>query len=136
MRIHILIYSFILQQGEINSGLQSFFETFNKLLDQSDFKDLAKSCEKCVQILTSLIVKTADQNVKVTQGHNMADLDTWVNATAPARIDLAGGWTDTPPICMHFGGKVCGLAIQVDGKVSKEGKILYEKNLSLYVWEA
>ena len=33
-----------------------------------------------------------------------AVLDTWVLATAPARLDLAGGWSDTPPIC--FDGSV------------------------------
>ena len=43
-----------------------------------------------------------------------------VKVTAPARIDLAGGWTDTPPICYDFGGKVCGVAIAIDGEVSIE----------------
>lgn len=27
-------------------------------------------------------------------------------AQAPARIDLMGGWSDTPPICYEFGGAV------------------------------
>jgi fucokinase len=41
-------------------------------------------------------------------------LDKWVISTAPARIDLAGGWSDTPPICYEFGGAVTGLAVTVD----------------------
>ena len=27
----------------------------------------------------------------------------WIVATAPARIDLSGGWSDTPPICFEHG---------------------------------
>jgi fucokinase len=45
-----------------------------------------------------------------------APLDTWVIATAPARIDLSGGWSDTPPICVEYGGAVCGIAVTVDGQ--------------------
>ena len=41
----------------------------------------------------------------------------WVIASAPGRIDLAGGWSDTPPICFsEFGGAVTGLAVKIDGK--------------------
>eukprot|EP00977_Amphora_coffeiformis_P019448 scaffold7257_cov177-Amphora_coffeaeformis.AAC.1 len=32
-----------------------------------------------------------------------ACLGRWVVATAPARIDIAGGWSDTPPICFEHG---------------------------------
>ncbi|MFO0827828.1 MAG: L-fucokinase [Phycisphaerales bacterium] len=37
-------------------------------------------------------------------------------ATAPARIDLAGGWSDTPPICHERGGTVVNVAIALDGR--------------------
>jgi len=37
-------------------------------------------------------------------------------ASAPARIDLAGGWSDTPPISYEHGGSVACLAVLVDGK--------------------
>eukprot|EP00548_Thalassiothrix_antarctica_P017801 CAMPEP_0194198258 /NCGR_PEP_ID=MMETSP0154-20130528/77664_1 /TAXON_ID=1049557 /ORGANISM="Thalassiothrix antarctica, Strain L6-D1" /LENGTH=341 /DNA_ID=CAMNT_0038923027 /DNA_START=89 /DNA_END=1111 /DNA_ORIENTATION=- len=40
----------------------------------------------------------------------------WTVATAPARIDLAGGWSDTPPICFQYGGAVVGLAVNVDNR--------------------
>ena len=38
---------------------------------------------------------------------------TVATARCPARLDLSGGWTDTPPICYEMGGKVVDLAIQV-----------------------
>lgn len=41
-------------------------------------------------------------------------LGAWVSADAPARIDLAGGWTDTPPITYEAGGTVVNAAVTVD----------------------
>lgn len=38
-----------------------------------------------------------------------------VVATAPARIDLGGGWSDTPPISYEVGGEVTNLAIRLVG---------------------
>lgn len=42
-------------------------------------------------------------------------LGTWVRCDAPARIDLAGGWSDTPPICYERGGSVIAAAVLVGG---------------------
>jgi len=52
-------------------------------------------------------------------------------ATCPARLDLAGGWSDTPPICTELGGAVVNSAIMLNGqypiqviaKLSDEPKI-------------
>ena len=35
---------------------------------------------------------------------------------SPVRIDLAGGWTDTPPFCLMEGGNVINLAIELNGQ--------------------
>jgi galactokinase/mevalonate kinase-like predicted kinase len=40
--------------------------------------------------------------------------DETVWTSAPARVDLAGGWSDTPPICQERGGAVVNLAIDLD----------------------
>ena len=34
-------------------------------------------------------------------------------ASAPARVDLAGGWTDVPPYATEVGGAVCNVAIEM-----------------------
>ena len=39
-----------------------------------------------------------------------------VRVTAPVRIDLAGGWSDTPPICYREGGTVLAMAVTLDGR--------------------
>lgn len=39
-----------------------------------------------------------------------------VKVTAPVRIDFAGGWSDTPPICNREGGTVLNAAVLLEGK--------------------
>lgn len=51
---------------------------------------------------------------------------------SPVRIDIAGGWTDTPPYCLMEGGSVINLAIELNGqpplqtyvRPSKEARIV------------
>ena len=35
---------------------------------------------------------------------------------SPVRIDLAGGWTDTPPFSLYAGGNVVNMAIELNGQ--------------------
>lgn len=39
-----------------------------------------------------------------------------VVATSPVRVELAGGWSDTPPICQEFGGAVVNAAMTLGGR--------------------
>lgn len=58
--------------------------------------------------------------------------DQIVWSRSPVRIDLAGGWTDTPPYCLYVGGNVVNVAIELNGqpplqvyvKPSREYKII------------
>ena len=43
-----------------------------------------------------------------------ADQIVW--GRSPVRIDLAGGWTDTPPYCLNEGGNVVNIAIELNGQ--------------------
>lgn len=43
-----------------------------------------------------------------------ADQIVW--SRSPVRIDIAGGWTDTPPFCLMEGGNVINLAIELNGQ--------------------
>ena len=38
-----------------------------------------------------------------------------VTVEGPARIDLGGGWSDTPPFCLDWGGTVLNLAVLLNG---------------------
>jgi galactokinase/mevalonate kinase-like predicted kinase len=35
---------------------------------------------------------------------------------SPARLDLAGGWSDTPPYCLQSGGSVLNVAVELNGQ--------------------
>lgn len=47
---------------------------------------------------------------------NRVAADQIVWARSPVRIDIAGGWTDTPPFCLMEGGHVINLAIELNGQ--------------------
>jgi fucokinase len=39
-----------------------------------------------------------------------------VTVSAPARIDFGGGWSDTPPFCLDWGGTVLNAAVALNGE--------------------
>ena len=47
---------------------------------------------------------------------NTALSDQVIWARSPVRLDLAGGWTDTPPHCFLHGGQVVNLAVELNGQ--------------------
>ena len=51
----------------------------------------------------------------LTPRKQIAD-DQIVWGRSPVRIDIAGGWTDTPPYCLMEGGNVINLAIELNGQ--------------------
>ena len=39
-----------------------------------------------------------------------------VTVSAPPRIDMGGGWSDTPPFCIDWGGAVLNIAVELNGE--------------------
>jgi len=50
------------------------------------------------------------------QPRNEALSDQVIWSRSPVRLDLAGGWTDTPPYCFLNGGRVVNLAVELNGQ--------------------
>jgi len=48
-------------------------------------------------------------------GHRGPACASHLTVSAPARIDFGGGWSDTPPFCLDWGGTVFNMAITVNG---------------------
>lgn len=48
---------------------------------------------------------------------------TEVSVSAPPRIDLGGGWSDTPPFCLDWGGTVLNIALELDGGYPIEARV-------------
>lgn len=53
-----------------------------------------------------------------TQDHHptILPIGTIVEASSPVRLDLTGGWTDTPPYCYEEGGHVINVAIDLENR--------------------
>ena len=56
----------------------------------------------------------ADDHQQIPQLSVADDQIVW--GRSPVRIDIAGGWTDTPPYCLMEGGNVINLAIELNGQ--------------------
>jgi len=48
--------------------------------------------------------------------HHALKEDQIVWARSAVRLDLAGGWTDTPPYCFEYGGSVINVAVTLNGQ--------------------
>jgi galactokinase/mevalonate kinase-like predicted kinase len=69
---------------------------------------------KAFSLLSESIVAEA-RAVKVHPVLNvMTDQIVW--GRSPIRLDLAGGWSDTPPYCLLHGGKVINMAVELNGQ--------------------
>eukprot|EP00930_Biecheleria_cincta_P003112 TRINITY_DN104049_c0_g1_i1.p1 TRINITY_DN104049_c0_g1~~TRINITY_DN104049_c0_g1_i1.p1 ORF type:complete len:1022 (-),score=170.14 TRINITY_DN104049_c0_g1_i1:48-2945(-) len=75
----------------------------------------ARHYEAAAQVLILTAVATCGQFIKTSPAKAIRPPGCWAVVESPARIDIAGGWTDTPPICYEHGGAVMNLAIRVDG---------------------
>lgn len=64
--------------------------------------------------LRDVIVREMDVP-PVTPGRNVIE-DQIVWGRSPVRLDLAGGWTDTPPYCLERGGRVVNVAVDLNGQ--------------------
>lgn len=72
----------------------------------------ARHYEKAAQMLTLILVDTCTKLMNLTKTATLPAIGQEVVATIPVRIDLAGGWSDTPPVCYEHGGRVATLAIR------------------------
>jgi len=74
--------------------------------------------EKAFDLLRQGICGSLEQNeqadVPIPRLSVCPDQIVW--ARSPVRIDIAGGWTDTPPYCLLEGGNVVNLAIELNGQ--------------------
>ena len=66
------------------------------------------------QLLRDGLTEQAREEKQRPQLAVQSDQIVW--ARSPVRIDIAGGWTDTPPYCLLEGGSVVNLAIELNGQ--------------------
>eukprot|EP01132_Coremiostelium_polycephalum_P001333 gene1333-1679_t len=108
-------FSFFINKDERNGIIAMGKERDKWLKSNESMIRAARHYEGACQIVIKNIVDTCDTDLKRIDTP-LIELDQWVNVSLPARIDLAGGWTDTPPICYEHGGVVINVAIKVNGE--------------------
>lgn len=66
--------------------------------------------------------------------HNALRKDETVWGRAPARLELGGGWTDTPPYTLEFGGEVLNSAINLNGQppIHCYGRVVEEPVIRIF----
>ena len=71
--------------------------------------------DKAFALLREGVMSVALPQQQPTSRLQVAD-DQIVWGRSPVRIDIAGGWTDTPPYCLMEGGHVINFAIELNGQ--------------------
>ena len=65
----------------------------------------------------ALASELGHQSIDATKGPlSPLPVGSVVEATCPVRLDLTGGWSDTPPYCYEEGGHVINVAIDLEGR--------------------
>ena len=87
-------------------------------LDLSAFKAAKTWCERALDSaydnLSQAIVRSKNKPEKYPSC-SLRPNET-ISGWAPARLDLGGGWTDTPPYALERGGCVINTAVNLNGK--------------------
>ncbi|XP_068022726.1 LOW QUALITY PROTEIN: L-fucose kinase [Melanerpes formicivorus] len=104
-----------LESGDIAGGVQELAAERQKWMSSPALLvRAARHYEGAEQILVRQAVMSSCRFV--TLGHaELPPMGHWVQVACPARLDLSGGWSDTPPITYEHGGAVVDLAVLVDG---------------------
>ncbi|MBR1667489.1 MAG: bifunctional fucokinase/L-fucose-1-P-guanylyltransferase [Bacteroidaceae bacterium] len=76
--------------------------------------DFTANERKAFSLLQEQLVNTAKRHPQMPQLNAYKDQIVW--GRSAVRIDIAGGWTDTPPHCLLKGGNVVNLAIELNGQ--------------------
>ncbi|MFB6319559.1 bifunctional fucokinase/fucose-1-phosphate guanylyltransferase [Saccharicrinis sp. FJH54] len=69
--------------------------------------------QKAFGVLQKAIVSSIEHN-PVPRLNSCSDQIIW--GRSPIRLDLAGGWSDTPPFCLQSGGSVLNMAVELNGQ--------------------
>ena len=73
-----------------------------------------EQADEAFSVLRNAILAPYLQETPLPKNTALSDQVIW--ARSPVRLDLAGGWTDTPPGCFLHGGSVVNLAVELNGQ--------------------
>ncbi|KAH9499097.1 hypothetical protein Btru_006679 [Bulinus truncatus] len=104
-----------LEAGDFRQGVAALAKEREKWMSRPDLLiRAARHYEGAAQILIRQAVMTAKQFFTTGEG-TLPRMNKWVQADCPARIDISGGWSDTPPITYEHGGAVTMVGLLING---------------------
>ncbi|KAJ8417008.1 hypothetical protein AAFF_G00282350 [Aldrovandia affinis] len=106
----------LLEGGDLPGGVEALAEQRRNWGSRPDLLvRAARHYEGAGQVLLRQAVMSAQRFVSIGQG-KIPPIGEWQEVECPARLDLSGGWSDTPPIAFERGGAVVNVAVKVDGR--------------------
>ncbi|KAF0040766.1 hypothetical protein F2P81_006664 [Scophthalmus maximus] len=106
----------LLEEGNLWGGVHALAAQRADWLSRPDLLvRAARHYEGAGQVLLRRAVMSSQRFISIGQGE-VLPLTEWQEVECPARLDLAGGWSDTPPIAFEHGGSVTNIAVRIDGK--------------------
>jgi len=80
--------------------------------------DLAPLSESLEDVAFALVRESIGKSLTLEHQSQRIQIrsDEVVWGCAPARLDFAGGWSDTPPYCLEHGGSVLNAAVKLNGQ--------------------
>lgn len=87
---------------------------FRSRLLELNGQDGSADGQRAFSLLSEGLTEEVLQHKQMPQLGVYTDQIVW--GRSPVRIDLAGGWTDTPPYCLTSGGSVVNIAIELNGQ--------------------
>ena len=81
---------------------------------EDDAKNMSLYEKQSFSLLQEGLTQYAKEHPSTSRMSVCSDQIVW--GRSPVRIDIAGGWTDTPPFCLMEGGNVINLAIELNGQ--------------------
>lgn len=85
-----------------------------RIMKLREDKDCAKEEQAAFQLLRDGLLGVMNERKSRPILNVYSDQIVW--GRSPVRIDVAGGWTDTPPYSLYSGGSVVNLAIELNGQ--------------------
>ncbi|MGD0546946.1 MAG: L-fucokinase, partial [Terracidiphilus sp.] len=113
--------------GELRQGAEELTHAASLLVQASRLLGRAGLEQEAGQAEGDAFTCIHDAVREGIAGDAMARPSPWrferVQVSAPPRIDLGGGWSDTPPFCFDWGGTVLNCALEIDGTYPIETEI-------------
>ncbi|XP_061577517.1 L-fucose kinase isoform X1 [Cololabis saira] len=106
----------LLEESNLRGGVHALATQRQHWLSRPDLLvRAARHYEGAGQVLLRQAVMSSQRFISIGQGE-APPLGEWQEVECPARLDLAGGWSDTPPIAFEHGGSVTNIAVKVSGR--------------------